>query len=88
MKTNYIPAYVMLAAGVVDSIILIIQHVELIVFLKQLLLVLVLFLVIGHILKLILDIGISRMADSTDVSPDDFMETEETSAEHMDSEHV
>jgi flagellar biosynthesis/type III secretory pathway M-ring protein FliF/YscJ len=63
MKTNYIPAYVMLTAGVIDSIFALIHHMELIDFLKQLLLVLVIFLVIGNILKIILDIGMKQMAD-------------------------
>jgi flagellar biosynthesis/type III secretory pathway M-ring protein FliF/YscJ len=78
----------MLVAGVIDSIILIVRHVDLLDFLKQLLIVLVVFLVIGNIVKLILDIGIGKMADSEEL-PEDFTETEEPPVEDMDSgEHV
>lgn len=87
MKTNYIPAYVTLAAGVIDSIIMILQHIELLDFLKQLLIVLVLFFFLGSILKVVLDIGIAKMADPVDF-PDETEETEEESLEHMDSIHA
>jgi hypothetical protein len=85
MKTNYIPEYVMLAAGVIDSIILILQHVELLDFLKQLLLVLVVFFVIGNILKLVLDIGMQKMADPQDM-PDEFDGEDDSPVEEMDAE--
>jgi flagellar biosynthesis/type III secretory pathway M-ring protein FliF/YscJ len=73
----------MLAAGVIDSILMIVRHVELLDFLKQLLLVLVLFLIIGHIVKLILDIGITKMADKEELF-EDVMEADQSSVEHVD----
>jgi hypothetical protein len=75
----------MLAAGVIDSIILILQHVELLDFLKQLLLVLVVFFVIGNILKLVLDIGMQKMADPQDM-PDEFDGEDDSPVEEMDAE--
>lgn len=83
MKTNYIPALVMLAAGVIDSIFAILHHVELLDYLKQLLLVLILFLMIGNILKMILDIGIRKMADKEE-EPDEG-NSEEAPVENIDA---
>ena len=76
MKTNYIPALVMLAAGVIDSIFAIIHHMELLAYLKQLLLVLLIFLFIGNVLKLILDIGIKKMADKEETKDEGPEETQ------------
>ena len=83
MKTNYIPALVMLAAGVIDSIFAILHHVELLDYLKQLLLVLILFLMIGNILKMILDIGIRKMADKEEEPDED--NSEEAPVENIDA---
>lgn len=81
MKTNYIPALVMLAAGVIDSVFALLHQMELLDYLKQLLLVLILFLLIGNILKMILDIGIKKMADKDE-------EQEEKSPEEASLENV
>ena len=84
MKTNYIPALVMLAAGVIDSVFAIIHHMELLAYLKQLLFVLILFLFIGNVLKLILDIGIKKMADKEEV-PEENSEEEQAPLENIDA---
>ena len=47
MKTNGVPAIIMLAAGFIDCVIAILTHMSLWNFTRQLLLVLVLFYVIG-----------------------------------------
>ena len=55
MKTKGIPAVVMLLAGFVTCIIGIVQHMETDVFIKTLLAVLIIFYVLGCIVKLVLD---------------------------------
>jgi flagellar biosynthesis/type III secretory pathway M-ring protein FliF/YscJ len=87
MKTNYVPAYVMLTAGVIDSIFALLHHMELLAYLKQLLLVLVIFLIIGNILKLILDIGMKQMADK-DEEPEVHAEPEEQPLENIDAKET
>jgi hypothetical protein len=55
--------------------------------LKQLLLVLVIFLIIGNILKLILDIGMKQMADK-DEEPEVHAEPEEQPLENIDAKET
>ena len=55
MKTNGVPAIIMLAAGFIDCVIAILTHMSLWNFTRQLLLVLVLFYVIGCVVKMIID---------------------------------
>lgn len=86
MKTNYIPALVMLAAGVIDSVFAILHHMELLDFLKQLLAVLLIFLFIGNVLKLILDIGIKKMADKEET--EEKQEAEEKPLENIDAKEL
>ncbi len=63
MKTNGVPAIVMLLAGFTDCIIAIRTHMTLGSFTRQLFLVLLIFYVIGCIVKLILDRNIDKMED-------------------------
>ncbi len=63
MKTNGIPAIVMLLAGFVDCLIAIRTHMTLGSFTRQLFLVLLIFYVIGCIVKLILDRNMKAMED-------------------------
>ena len=63
MKTNGVPAIVMLLAGFTDCIIAIRTHMTLGSFTRQLFLVLLIFYVIGCIVKLILDRHIDKMED-------------------------
>lgn len=55
MKTDNVPALVMLIAGVVYCLIGICCGIELTCFLSQLLIVLIVFLIIGNILKAVFD---------------------------------
>jgi large-conductance mechanosensitive channel len=63
MKTNHIPAIVMLSAGFIVCICNIRKSVSLFEFTRQLLIVLVIFLIIGFVVKLILDKVMTVMAD-------------------------
>lgn len=55
MKTKTLPAIIMLLAGFVTCIVGIIEQIEIVRFTKILLLVLVIFYVLGLIIKMILD---------------------------------
>ncbi len=55
MKTKQIPAIIMLIAGLVTSIAAILSHMETLQFLKILIVVLIVFYVLGCVVKVILD---------------------------------
>ena len=61
MKTKGIPAVVMLLAGFVTCIIGIVQHMETDVFIKTLLAVLIIFYLLGCIVKLVFDKNFKEM---------------------------
>ncbi len=63
MKTKYIPAIVMLCAGFIYCVCSIHKSVSLLQFTKGLLLVLVIFLIIGGVVKVILDKAMEAMED-------------------------
>ena len=63
MKVKCVPAIVTLSAGLVNCIVSIYYHLDIYTYLKQLLLVLILFYFIGCILQWILDFGINKMED-------------------------
>ena len=63
MKVKCVPAIVTLSAGLVNCIVSIHYHLDTYTYLKQLLLVLILFYFIGCILQWILDFGINKMED-------------------------
>lgn len=63
MKTNAVPAVVMLLAGLIDCVASIYQRLSLFDFTKRLLLVLVVFYLIGCVAKLALDICMGKMQD-------------------------
>lgn len=63
MKTNGVPAMIMLAAGFIDCVIAILTHMSLWDFTRQLLLVLVLFYVIGCVVKMIIDRNFKEMEE-------------------------
>ena len=65
MKTNGIPAIVMLAAGFIDCVIAIYTHMSLWNFTRQLLFVLILFYIIGCVVKMILDRNFKDMEEET-----------------------
>lgn len=78
MKTNGVPAIVMLLAGFTDCIIAIRTHMTLGIFTRQLFLVLLIFYVIGCIVKLILDRNIDKMEDVKTVEEELPEEKEQT----------
>ena len=55
MKTNGVPAVIMLTAGLIDCVLSIYLHLDMWTFTKRLFLVLLVFYVIGCIVKMILD---------------------------------
>lgn len=61
MKTNSVPAVIMLTAGLIDCIISICYHLTLGEFLKQLLIVLIIFYLIGCVVKIIIDCNFKEM---------------------------
>jgi hypothetical protein len=63
MKTKPIPAIIMLAAGAVCSVAGLVQHLSFGTYVKYLFLVLVIFYILGCIVKLVLDKGFRVMQD-------------------------
>lgn len=63
MKTKPIPAIVMLIAGFVTCIISIYTHMELKVFTKTLLTVLIVFYILGTVIKIVLDRNFKEMKE-------------------------
>lgn len=92
MKTNGVPAIVMLLAGFTDCIIAIRTHMTLESFTRQLFLVLLIFYVIGCMVKLILDRNIDKMEDVKTVEEElsekkvDIDETSEEKTAEEDAE--
>ncbi len=92
MKTNGVPAIVMLLAGFTDCIIAIRTHMTLGSFTRQLFLVLLIFYVIGCMVKLILDRNIDKMEDVKTVEEElsekkvDIDETSEEKTAEEDAE--
>lgn len=76
MKTDNVPALVMLSAGFVDCVIAIRTHQTLWTFTRQLLLVLILFFILGSIIKMILDRNLKELDDFEDVDLGDPVEKE------------
>lgn len=81
MKTKPIPAIVMLVAGFVTCIIAIYTHMELKVFTKTLLLVLIGFYIMGGIIKIILDRNFPQMTDEEEQEEQEDGKPEEGSEE-------
>lgn len=81
MKTNGVPAIVMLTAGLIDCVISIQMHLTLYAFTKQLLLVLVLFYVIGCVVQVILDRNFKDMEDTKEAQDEEGNEEGEDGGE-------
>ena len=86
MKTNGVPAMIMLAAGFIDCVIAILTHMSLWDFTRQLLLVLVLFYVIGCVVKMIIDRNFKdskqeQKSEESDQEKTDQTETNQTTEE-------
>ncbi len=84
MKTNYVPALIMLSAGLVDCIISFRSHLSMYEFTKQLLLVLLIFYVIGCFLQFILKKAMKAFEDKKEEVAEEENE-EKTPLENIDS---
>lgn len=63
MKTNYVPAFTTLSAGLITCILNFKNHLSMFEFSKRLLIVLLIFYFIGSVIKLILDKTMKAFAD-------------------------
>lgn len=99
MKTNAVPAVIMLTAGFIDCILSLYEHVSLYQFTKRLFLVLLVFYILGCVVKIILDMNIKDESEEDGQENEDAPEegvvensgqdTENDSAEEMeDSENT
>lgn len=88
MKTNGIPAIVMLSAGFVDCVLAIYTHMSLWNFTRQLLFVLILFYIIGCVVKVILDRNFKDMEqeEMTEDGQEEGVEEAETEEPQQESE--
>lgn len=85
MKTNYIPALIMLAAGLVNCIISIPLKLQLFDFTKRLLIVLVIFYIIGVVIKIILDMNFKTMDDLDENEEEVIVQDEEDEIENIET---
>lgn len=81
MKTNYVPAIIMLCAGFVDCLMAIKSHLGLRDFITELLAVLVIFYILGLIIKFVLDLSFNRKKEQAETE-----EPTEESLENIDLE--
>lgn len=78
MKTKYIPALVMLLAGLIDCLYTMFSGLSLLDFTKRLLIVLIVFYIIGVVIKIVIDMNFKNMDDANKT-----IEPEETTAEEQ-----
>lgn len=90
MRTNYVPAIIMLLAGLVDCIMSIYYKLDLFSFTKRLLLVLVIFYILGIVIKIVIDKNMNVMEDteaediiSEDIE-EDMIENIDTNQDYID----
>jgi uncharacterized membrane protein len=81
MKTNTIPAIIMLTAGCVACVAGIASHMEIVAFTKMLLVVLLIFYILGCIVKVILDKNFKEMQKEETTDGEDLLEEEAEDAE-------
>ena len=86
MKTNNVPALVMLSAGLVDCVIAIKMEQPLWPFTRQLLLVLIIFYILGSIIRGILDRSFRDMDDMEEVNLENLGEPQESGSEETTDE--
>lgn len=84
MKTNAVPAVIMLTAGLIDCILSFYEHVSLFVFTRRLLIVLVIFYILGCVVKIVLDCNFKEMGEPEENEPEDSLAEEETLAEETE----
>lgn len=63
MKTKYIPALVMLLAGLVNCLYTMLSGMSLLDFTKRLLIVLIIFYIIGVVIKIVIDMNFKNLGD-------------------------
>ncbi len=78
MKARPIPVIIMLTAGFVACVVGIIQQMDMEIFVKTVLVTMVIFLLLGQVVRIILERNIQKMAD--------IVEEPEDSEENMDEE--
>lgn len=93
MKTNAVPAVIMLTAGLIDCICSILCHMPTDRFIRQLLLVLIIFYVIGCVVKIVLDCNFKDMGaeeEKMQETEDEAIQEEQTeeSAEKVSGENA
>ena len=86
MKTNYVPAIVMLLAGGVYCLLGIFYQIPLWDFTIQLLIVLIIFWIMGGIIKMVLDKYMGEIEEKTEEESDE--ESEENEENSEDSENA
>ena len=86
MKTNNVPASVMLSAGLVDCVIAIKMRQPLWPFTRQLLLVLIIFYILGSIIRVILDRSFQDRDDLEEMDLEDLGEPQEMEQEEATDE--
>ena len=86
MKTNNVPALVMLSAGLVDCVIAIKMGQPLRPFTRQFLLVLIIFYILGSIIRVILDRSFQDMDDLEEMDLEDLGEPQEMEQEEATDE--
>jgi phosphotransferase system glucose/maltose/N-acetylglucosamine-specific IIC component len=95
MKTNSVPAVIMLIAGFIDCVISIHYRLSLWEFTKQLFWVLVIFYLIGCVVKIVLDRSLKLMADEPEEEAEEpegqgeeTLETDENTQEEETAEDI
>lgn len=86
MKTNYVPAIVMLLAGGVYCLFGIYYQIPLMDFCVQLFIVLIIFWVIGGIIRIVLDRFMGEIEDKSKEKTEDDSEQAEDASENTDDE--
>lgn len=84
MKTKSIPAIIMLLAGLVACIAGMAAHMEVSDFMKMLLIVLILFYVLGSVVKVILDRNFAEMQDEETTDGEALQDGEEDAKDAAD----
>lgn len=78
MKTKSVPAVIMLIAGFIACVAGMIAHMEVAGFMKMLLVVLILFYILGCIVKLVLDKNFAEMQDEETTDGEETEDNEES----------
>lgn len=84
MKTKPVPAVVMMVAGFITCVLCFLQQVPTGDFLRVLLIVLILFYILGIIIKSVLDFVFNREKKEMDIQLEDMQEQKEEEKENID----